>query len=168
MDAHRISFHPSRMGFDARVSKPHDNQIIAGHGRLEASKLAGLNSIPIIRLNISQAQSKALNIWDHRSSDLTRFDDKLLGLALEQVVSLDIDIADAGFSVAEADCLIEAAVGESIPIPPTTMFPLRRASRSRATANLLTLCVRRELANAPPLGSLIGTTNHLGIYARPD
>ncbi len=52
------------------------------------------------------------NLWDNRSSDLSRFDDQLLGLAMRQLVDLSIDIEDTGFSVAEADLLIE---GLSIP-----------------------------------------------------
>jgi DNA modification methylase len=100
-----------RYGFTSPILVSSDDQVIAGHGRLEASKLIGLESVPIIRLNLSQAQSKAFNIWDNRSSDLSHFDDKLLGLALQQVIELKIDIEDTGFSVAEADRVIEFASG---------------------------------------------------------
>jgi DNA modification methylase len=100
-----------RYGFTNPILVNSENQVVAGHGRLEASKLIGLPTVPIIRLNLSQAQSKALNIWDNRSSDLSHFDDKLLGLALQQVIELKIDIEDTGFSVAEADRAIEFACG---------------------------------------------------------
>jgi len=100
-----------KYGFTNPILVTSDNQVIAGHGRLAASKLAGLASVPIIRLSLSQAQAKALNIWDNRSSDLSHFDDKLLGEALQQVIDLKIDIEDTGFSVAEADRLIELSCG---------------------------------------------------------
>ena len=73
--------------------------------------MIGLANVPTIKLGLSQAQSKALNVWDNRSSDLSHFDDKLLGLALQQVIELKIDVEDTGFSVAEADRMIELACG---------------------------------------------------------
>jgi ParB-like chromosome segregation protein Spo0J len=98
-----------KYGFTNPILVDPDDNVIAGHGRLEASKLISLPTVPIIRLNLSQAQSKALNLWDNRSSDLSHFDDKLLGLALQQVIELKIDIEDTGFSVAEADRVIQLA-----------------------------------------------------------
>jgi hypothetical protein len=100
-----------KYGFTNPILVTPDNQVVAGHGRLEASKLIGLETVPIIRLNLSNAQCKTLNLWDNRSSDLSHFDDKLLGLALQQVIELKIDIEDTGFSVAEADRAIELACG---------------------------------------------------------
>jgi DNA modification methylase len=99
-------------GFTNPILVTHDNVIVAGHGRFEASKLAGLVEIPIIRLNLTKAQAKAHNIWDNRSSDLSRFDDQLLGLAMQELVELDIDIEETGFSIAEVDLLIDRLSGE--------------------------------------------------------
>ena len=93
-------------GFTNPILITQDNVVIAGHGRLEASKQAGLTEVPIIRLHLTKAQAKVRNVWDNRSSDLSHFDDQLLGLAMQQLVDLDIDIEDTGFSVAEADLLI--------------------------------------------------------------
>ncbi len=94
-------------GFTNPILITQDGLVIAGHGRLEASKQAGLTEIPVMRLNLTEAQAKVRNLWDNRSSDLSHFDDQLLGLAMQQLVDLNIDIEDTGFSVAEADLLIE-------------------------------------------------------------
>jgi DNA modification methylase len=94
-------------GFTNPILITQDGLVIAGHGRLEASKQAGLTEIPVIRLDLTKAQAKVRNIWDNRSSDLSHFDDHLLGLAMQQLVDLDIDIEDTGFSVAESDLLID-------------------------------------------------------------
>jgi DNA modification methylase len=94
-------------GFTNPILITQDNVVIAGHGRLEASKQAGLSELPVIRLHLTKAQAKTRNLWDNRSSDLSHFDDQLLGLAMQQLVDLNIDIEDTGFSVAESDLLIE-------------------------------------------------------------
>ena len=94
-------------GFTNPILITLDGLVIAGHGRLEASKQAGLTEVPVIRLHLTKAQAKVRNLWDNRSSDLSDFDDQLLGLAMQQLVDLNIDIEDTGFSVAESDLFIE-------------------------------------------------------------
>jgi len=84
-----------------------DGDIVAGHARLEAAVMAGLSEVPVIRLSLTKAEAKIRNIWDNKSSDLSHFDDQMLGLALQELVDFDIDIEDTGFSVGEADLLIE-------------------------------------------------------------
>lgn len=84
-----------------------DGEIVAGHARFEAAKLAGLSGVLVIRLSLTKAEAKIRNIWDNKSSDLSHFDDQMLGLALQELVDFDIDIEDTGFSVGEADLLIE-------------------------------------------------------------
>jgi DNA modification methylase len=86
-----------------------DGDIVAGHARLEAAQLAGLLEVPVIRLTLTKAEAKIRNIWDNKSSDLSHFDDQMLGLALQELV--DVDIEDTGFSVGEADLLIEGLSG---------------------------------------------------------
>jgi DNA modification methylase len=95
-------------GFTNPILITQDNLVIAGHGRLEASKQVGLSEIPVIRLHLTKAQAKVRNVWDNRSSDLSYFDDQLLGLAMQQLVDLNIDIEDTGFSVGESDLLIQS------------------------------------------------------------
>jgi DNA modification methylase len=84
-----------------------DGDIVAGHARLEAAVLAGLSEVPVIRLNLTKAEAKIRNIWDNKSSDLSHFDAQMLGLALQELVDFHIDIEDTGFSIGEADLLIE-------------------------------------------------------------
>jgi DNA modification methylase len=84
-----------------------DGDIVAGHARLEAARVAGLSEVPVIRLTLTKQEAKIRNIWDNKSSDLSHFDDHMLGLALQELVDFNIDIEDTGFSVGEADLLIE-------------------------------------------------------------
>ena len=94
-------------GFINPILITQDCEVIAGHARLEASKLAGLTEVPVIRLSITKAEAKARNIWDNKSADLSQFDPGLLGLAMKELVDFDIDVEDTGFSVGEADLLID-------------------------------------------------------------
>jgi DNA modification methylase len=100
-----------------------DGEIVAGHARLEAARLAGLSEVPVIRLVLTKAEAKIRNIWDNKSSDLSHFDDQMLGLALQELVNFNIDIEDTGFSIGEADILIgglaafQSDPGDDIPAP---------------------------------------------------
>jgi DNA modification methylase len=88
-----------------------DGNIVAGHARFEAARLAGLSEVPVIRLTLTKAAAKIRNIWDNKSSDLSYFDDRMLGLALQELVDFNVDIEDTGFSIGEADLLIEGLSG---------------------------------------------------------
>jgi DNA modification methylase len=111
-------------GFFNPILITQDGDVIAGHARLEAAKLAGLTEVPAIRLKLTKAEAKIRNIWDNKSSDLSHFDNGLLGLAMLELVNLDVDIEDTGFSVGECDILIQEQLDsasdpadESVPLP---------------------------------------------------
>ena len=72
-------------GFINPILITQDGEVMAGHARLEASKLAGLTEVPVIRLSFTKAQALARNLWDNKSSDLSHFDDGLLGLAMKEL-----------------------------------------------------------------------------------
>src|SRR3954452_21639097 len=56
-----------RFGFTNPVLIGDDNEIIAGHGRVEAAKALGLNDVPTIRLShLSAAERKAYVIADNK------------------------------------------------------------------------------------------------------
>lgn len=98
-------------GFVVPILVDQDNQIIAGHARLEAANLIGLDRIPVIRLDhLSPAQAQALLIAENRLSELSTWDPELLAVHLKElsVVHLDFDIEAIGFSVGEIDLHIES------------------------------------------------------------
>ena len=95
-----------------------DRQIVAGHGRLEAAKLLGLEEIPAIRLgDLSEAQVRAYVIADNRLAELAGWDEELLSIELKALceIELDFDLEVIGFNTAEIDGLV------SSPPRPTTM-----------------------------------------------
>jgi hypothetical protein len=95
-----------------------DDQIIAGHGLLEAARLAGYSQVPIIRLeHLDAPQKKALRIALNRLAELSGWDEGLLGLEFQELLELDLsldlsfDLAITGFAAPEIDALIVTAGG---------------------------------------------------------
>lgn len=83
--------------------------VIAGHGRLEAANLLGIEHVPTIRLaDMSAAQIRAYIIADNRLAELAGWDDELLAIELQALteIDLDFDIEITGFETAEIDVLI--------------------------------------------------------------
>src|SRR6476620_5809864 len=81
-----------RFGFTNPVLVDEDNGIIAGHGRLEGAKQAGLAQVPTVRLSdMSDAEIRAYVIADNRLAENAGWDRGLLGLELQYLSELDID-----------------------------------------------------------------------------
>jgi DNA modification methylase len=98
-----------RFGFTNPVLVDDTNGIVAGHGRVEAAKVVGLDQVPTVRLSaMSEAEIRAYVIADNRLAENAGWDRALLGLELQYLTELEIDF-DAtvtGFELPEIDILI--------------------------------------------------------------
>ena len=64
-----------RFGFDNLVLVDDDDQIIAGHGRVEAAKLLNMKTVPTVRLShLSEAEKKAYILADNRLAEKAGWD----------------------------------------------------------------------------------------------
>lgn len=98
-------------GFNVPILIDGAGTVVAGHGRLAAANKLGLTEVPTIMVeHLSENQRKAYMIADNRLTDLSRWDDQLLGEILRDlsVASLDFELDTIGFSVGEIDFRIEA------------------------------------------------------------
>ena len=98
-----------RFGFTNPVLVDDANGIIAGHGRIEAAKILGLDLVPTVRLSaMSEAEIRAYVIADNRLAENAGWDRGLLGLELQYLTELDIDfdVTLTGFELPEIDLLI--------------------------------------------------------------
>lgn len=98
-------------GFNVPILIDANNTVIAGHGRLAAAKMLGLGEVPTLSLeHLTDQQKRAYMIADNRLTDLSRWDDKLLGETLRDLslADLDFDLDAIGFSVGEIDLRIES------------------------------------------------------------
>lgn len=86
------------------------NQVVAGHGRLEAAKQLKLDEVPTICLeNLSEPQLRAYALADNRLAEIAGWDDALLSLELGELSTLEIDfdLTITGFETADIDVRIQ-------------------------------------------------------------
>src|ERR671912_2099089 len=107
-----------RFGFTNPVLISDDHEIIAGHGRVEAAKLLGRESVPTLRLShLSAAQRRAYVIADNKLAQNAGWDREVLAIELQALIDVEFDIELTGFSLAEIDILLDDAK-ESSPAAP--------------------------------------------------
>jgi DNA modification methylase len=96
-------------GFNTPVLVDETGMILAGHGRVEAARLLGLETIPTVRVDhMTAAQKRAFVIADNRLAEKAGWDHELLAIELEELSALDLDfeVEITGFETAEIDLLI--------------------------------------------------------------
>jgi DNA modification methylase len=101
-----------KFGFNVPVLIDRDRKVIAGHGRLEACRELGLRQVPTICLDhLDEAQGRAFMIADNRLTEVSSWDELLLGQQLKALSELDLDFSLelTGFEMGEIDLLIEQA-----------------------------------------------------------
>ena len=80
-----------RFGFDSPIILDKNNEVIAGHGRLEAAKLLGLTEVPTIsKENLTDQEVKAYRLADNKIAE-SEWD---MSLAIDELKGLDDDILD--------------------------------------------------------------------------
>ena len=100
-------------GFTNPVLIDKENTIIAGHGRLLASKKLGLKKVPTILLeNLSEAQKKAYIIADNKLALNAGWDEELLSIELKELDELGYDTSLTGFSEDELSDILDKPIVE--------------------------------------------------------
>src|ERR1043166_5751486 len=97
-------------GFNVPVLIDAEDKVIAGHGRLLASRELGWSEVPTIRLeHLNEAQKRAFMIADNRLTDTSAWDEVLLAEQLKDLSVLDLDFSleATGFEMGEIDLRIE-------------------------------------------------------------
>ena len=113
-------------GFTSPALIDENNRLLAGHGRVEAAKLAGLTSIPCVRLtHMSEAQKRAYVIADNQLALKAGWDEDFLAEELEALMGLepDFDLSLTGFSIPEIDGLIAGHKPEKPGNPDDDLLP---------------------------------------------
>jgi DNA modification methylase len=100
----------AQFGFCNPVLVDDAKQIIAGHGRVEAAKLLGIDAVPTCQLShLSEADKRAYVLADNKLAEKAGWDRDLLAIELQGLIELDIDIELTGFEMAEIDLILEEA-----------------------------------------------------------
>ena len=86
-------------GFTNPVLLDKNNEIIAGHGRVLASKKMGIKEVPCLRLShLSEKQKKAYVIADNQLALNAGWDENILSLEIGDLSDNDFDISLLGFN----------------------------------------------------------------------
>jgi len=95
-------------GFINPVIIDDKNNIIAGHGRVQAALKEGITEVPCIKeSHLSEYQKKAYILADNKLAELSGWDFDLLANEIEELKNSDIDIDMLGFDEKELLELIE-------------------------------------------------------------
>ena len=96
-----------RFDFIVPVVVDRENQIVAGHGRVEAAKLLGLTEVPVLRVShLSPAEQRAFRIADNRLAELAGWDRGTLAIELAGLIELDFAVEVTGFDMGEIELIL--------------------------------------------------------------
>src|SRR4051794_8467518 len=78
-----------RFGFCNPVLIDSDNQIMAGHGRVEAAKLNGMDAVPTVRIaHLSDADKRAYILADNKLAEKAGWDREILAIELQALTEI--------------------------------------------------------------------------------
>ena len=76
-----------RFGFDSPIIIDKNNEVIAGHGRLEAAKQLGMEDVPVIQKeSLTEKEVRAYRLMDNKIQELAEWD---RDLALEELKAIE-------------------------------------------------------------------------------
>lgn len=107
-------------GFTNPVLIDEDGGIVAGHGRVVAARLLGIDNVPTIALShLTSAERRAYVIADNKLAELAGWDRDILKIEFQALAELDLDfeLEITGFETAELDVLLDDGAGEETPDP---------------------------------------------------
>lgn len=107
-----------KFGFINPILVDEHNEIIAGHARLAAARLAHLPQVSVIRLeHLSTAQKKAYRIADNKLAELGTWSIENLQLEFQELEKLDLDfsLGITGFDMGDIDLILEGKGAKADP-----------------------------------------------------
>jgi DNA modification methylase len=106
-----------RFGFANPILVDDENRIVAGHGRVAAARLLGLDQVPVVRLgSLSSEERRAYALADNKLALNAGWDQQLLALEFQELIDAGFEIEQTGFSLAEVDFSLDFA-RQSAPEP---------------------------------------------------
>lgn len=97
-------------GFTNPILIDATNQIVAGHGRLEAAKLLNMATVPTIQLpHLSDIERRAYILADNKLALNANWNADLLAAEVNHLLAADFKMELTGFDIAEIDLVLEDA-----------------------------------------------------------
>lgn len=99
-----------RFGFVNPVLVTGTGEIIAGHGRVQAAKALGLETVPTLLIeHLSKTEKRAYILADNKLALNAGWDKELLAIELQGLIDFEFDVELTGFSLAEIDFALDDA-----------------------------------------------------------
>lgn len=93
-----------RFGFLNPLLVDDAGRILAGHGRLQAAKLLGLEEVPILKVSgLTEAEKRAYTLADNRLAEMADWDEDLVRMELADLQEMDFDVSITGFDLPDED-----------------------------------------------------------------
>ena len=104
-------------GFNVPILCDQNLTIVAGHTRWKAAQKLGMTKVPVIVVEMTDAQRQAFSIADNKTAEIADWDFPKLRDILEELRYEDIDIKSLGFSDEEVRRLLldDSADEDSVP-----------------------------------------------------
>lgn len=103
----------TEFGFTNPILIDEVGEVIAGHGRLMAARLAGIDKVPCIVLEgMSEDQKKIYRIADNKIHEMGGWDLDKLSLEIRSLNLDAIDLQEIGFDMKELDSLLNNTSGD--------------------------------------------------------
>lgn len=165
----------AEFGFVGVVAVDENDQVLAGHGRVEAAIAAGVKTIPcMIVTGLSEAAKRAFVIADNKIALNARWDEAALVELLDGIIELDpgVDLELTGFDTIEIDQLYGAQEGENAIDPADDALPVDDGPPVTHRGDLW-LCGRHRILCGDALDSasyehlMLGEVAELGLHDPP-
>jgi len=86
-------------GFKAPIIATTDNIILAGHGRIKAAKYLKIKKVPVMFVKMSPEKALAYCLADNKISELSKWDDAMLGNVFRELHDKSFDLTLMGFDI---------------------------------------------------------------------
>lgn len=99
-------------GFIGAIAIDSKGLIWAGHARLAACELLGLETIPYVNLDhLTATKRRAYMLADNRIANESGWDDDILRIELSELQAMDFDLAITGFDNSELEAIFSEDAG---------------------------------------------------------
>jgi hypothetical protein len=121
-------------GFTTPVLMKSNGTLVAGHGRVEAAKLVGMNSVPAIWVDhLSDRQIRALVIADNKIASLSGWDYEKLAEEISALAEVEYDLELTGLDEQEIDQMLR----ESFDLVPDTLVNYSKPVQKQESSDLI-------------------------------
>lgn len=92
--------------FGAVLVQASSGRIIAGNHRTRVARRRGETTVPVLFIDVDDAQARRLLLVDNRTNDLAGYDDRDLAALLADLAADEVGLIGTGFSETELEDLL--------------------------------------------------------------